>query len=154
MFQCNPRNPNQHVAFVMRVTFVCVQTRHVMCGTVFMCVKYATTPCNCWACHHLSSCNEPMKFLVDMLNYAHWLRIGSVAHHRAWSTGTRNVELKFYRCIVTWCTTSDSRQCKNAQKIKYTCSPILLWCVIVFSVQHLKNKKQTYVVHWTTCQKY
>ena len=45
-------------------------------------VKYATTLCNCWTRYPSQSSNgwvefwpEAMKFLVDMLNHAHWLRI-------------------------------------------------------------------------------
>ena len=47
-------------------------------------VKYATTPGNCWSRYPSRSSYgwvgfwpEPIKFLLDMLNHAHWLRIES-----------------------------------------------------------------------------
>ena len=49
---------------------------------VFMRIKYATTPRNFWTHYPSRSSNgwaeflpEPMKFLIDMLNHTHWLRI-------------------------------------------------------------------------------
>ena len=46
------------------------------------CVKYATTPHNCWTRYPPRYSNgwaefwsEPMKLLVDKLNHTHWLRI-------------------------------------------------------------------------------
>ena len=67
---------------IMRVNFICVQMRHAI--PVFMRVNYATTPRNTWMRYPSWFSNgwaefwpEPMKFLVDMLNHAHWLRISN-----------------------------------------------------------------------------
>ena len=63
-----PRNQNHRVAFITRI-------------------RYATTQRICWTRYPSQSSNgwsefwaEPMKFLVDMLNHSHWLRI----HCRWW----------------------------------------------------------------------
>ena len=72
----NPRNQNHRVAFVTCVNLVCVQMRHAIRSV--QCVKYATTPRDCWTRYPSRSSNgwvefwpEPMEFLVDMLNHAH-----------------------------------------------------------------------------------
>ena len=53
-----------------------------MWNAVFTHIKYVPIPVIAEPAIHLSSSNgwvefwpEPMKFLVDMLNHAHWLRI-------------------------------------------------------------------------------
>ena len=66
---------------------------------VFTCVKYATTPRNCWTHYPPRYSNgwaefssEPMKLLVDKLNHAHWLRIFIHIHHfRNWHIYVKEV---------------------------------------------------------------
>ena len=69
----SPRNQIHGVAFVTRVNSVCVQMRYA----VFTCVKYATTPRNCWTRYPPRYSNgwaefwsKPMKLLDDKLNHA------------------------------------------------------------------------------------
>ena len=56
--------------------------RCIMRYAAFTRIRYATTLHNCWMHYPSRSSNrwaefwtEPVKFLVDMLSHAHWLRI-------------------------------------------------------------------------------
>ena len=92
----NPRYQNHGVVFrharKISNAYRCV-TRYA----VFTRVKYATILRNCWTCYPSLTSNgwaefrpEAKKFLVDMLNHAHWLRI-KYKHHL------------FYHFMRCWC---------------------------------------------------